>query len=129
AVPRRLLALGTNPPHSALPYSARGTPMLKKLLAGLTAVTLPLGMVALTAAPASATADDCRTFTRDDLTWNLDDQVVVAFQDVALTKPAGSHNDIAVSGSPSALTIASNGGTQDRTGQTVLNGDGATDIE
>lgn len=104
--------------------------MLKKVLAGLTAFALALGMAALTAAPASATvADDCHTFDRSELTWNWNDTVVVSFQGVTLTKPAGGHNNIAVAGSPSSIAIFSNGGTQDRTGHTVLNGDYGSDIQ
>lgn len=67
--------------------------------------------------------------TRDLLTWDYNREVVINLGSVTLTKPAGGHNNIKVSGSPSKITIHSNGGDQDRTGQTVLNVDYSSDIQ
>jgi len=98
--------------------------MLKKFLAGLTAVALSLGMIALTAAPASAApADDCQRWERDNagLTWEWTNPVVLTYKGVVVTKHANSNNNLTVSGvTPSKITIFNNGTTWDRTGQTQI---------
>lgn len=69
------------------------------------------------------------TVARDLLTWEWNKEAVINLGSVTLTKPAGGHNNIKVSGSPSKITIFSNGGEQDRTGQSVLNGLYSSDIQ
>lgn len=75
------------------------------------------------------TNENCTTVDRDQLTWDWNGEHVINLGNVTLVKPAGGHNNIQVVGNPDKITIFSNGGTQDRTGQTVLTGDYGSDIQ
>ncbi len=100
---------------------------MKKILAFVATVVLVL----LSVGTAQATGPDptCQTFDRGTLTWDWNREVTVPWTGGTLVKPAGGHNAIKVTGTPVKITIVSNGGTQDRTGQTVLNGDYGSDIQ
>src|SRR5690606_18126583 len=106
--------------------------MLKKLLAGLSTVVLALGMAALSAAPANATVEaTCYTFDRTPFYGgamsSTQGPVTVT---LGTQYQAGKDWNVSSSGDPlGTITIRSNGAAQDRTGQTLLNGDYGSDIE
>lgn len=75
------------------------------------------------------TAEDCTTIDRTQLTWDWNNQTTIVVGDYSLVKPAWGHNNIQVIGTPSSITIFSNGGTQDRTGHEYLNGDWGSGIQ
>lgn len=75
------------------------------------------------------TEENCTTVGRDQLTWDWNNEHVIQVGEFTLVKPAGAHNNIQVTGSPDKITIFSNGGTQDRSGQEFLVGDYGSDIQ
>jgi len=106
--------------------------MLKKLLAAVSAIALTLGMVAVTAGPAAATTEEtCHTFDRQPFYSGAMSQTKGTVTVTLSTQyQAGRDWNLSSSGDPlGTITIRSNGGTQDRTGQTLLNGDYNSDIE
>ncbi len=121
--------------------------MFKKILAGVSSVSLALSIAALTSivgpvAAASASpsgppvakdGETCVTFTEADKQTFYNGGLIVTKGAVSITigtqYQAGKDWHVSSLGDPLAtITINSNGGWQDRTGQTVLNGDSNSDI-
>jgi hypothetical protein len=119
--------------------------MFKKIIAGVSSVSLALGIAALTSiagpvaaasasatgAPAPKTGETCVTFSDKQPFYNGGMSITIGAVTVTLGTQyqAGKDWHVSSSGDPLAtITINSNGGWQDRTGQTVLNGDSGSDI-
>jgi hypothetical protein len=121
--------------------------VFKKILAGVSSVSLALGIAALTSVvgpvaaasastsgpPSAKDGETCVTFTESDKQTFYNGGLTVTKGAISITigtqYQAGKDWHVSSSGDPLAtITINSNGGWQDRTGQTVLNGDYGSDI-
>ncbi|HEY4225383.1 MAG TPA: hypothetical protein VGM70_06185 [Pseudolysinimonas sp.] len=121
--------------------------MFKKILAGVSSVSLALGVIALTSlagpvgaasatssgAPAPKDGETCVTFGEADKQTFYNGGLTITKGAITVTiatqYQAGKNWQVSSSGDPLAtITINSNGGWQDRTGQTTLNGDFGADI-
>jgi hypothetical protein len=121
--------------------------LFKKIIAGVSSVSLALGIAALTSivgpvAAASATpsgppatkdGETCVTFGSTEKQTFYNGGLSVTKGAITITistqYQAGKDWNVSSSGDPLAtITINSNGGWQDRTGQTLLNGDYGSDI-
>ena len=120
--------------------------MFKKILAGVSSVSLALGIAALTSIvgpvaaasaadnpPAAKDGETCVTFgaTEKQTFYNGGSSVTKGAITITVADWhfAGKDWSVSSTGDPLAtITINSNGGWQDRTGQTLLNGDNGSDI-